>query len=376
LPSLYLGKIGGREIYEIHALTKDLPFREFKSAEISDGSLYENILKERFRLLESGKPIYCTAISPDLERRIEYNPHDDRAGTVHIVALDKHGSIACSLSIAVDTNLKDKGDLVGMPLENRWKRNGYPEGASLDTFRERYVRLNYHRERSLKPWEMAELYRHFRAVAQQNDTAARIGLYTGAYHLPVREAIKKNLTPTWLWVFDAIPSYFNLYRWVGAAVLRDPTIEDKPRWVSPNAAKGKKSDALNSDGAIHFHGRPISRTVKTPIPMKGNGKLEYKIDDIHFLDGVVDIFRAEKIIRESPIVHSSVKDQGFLLSDKLKLRLGLTVTGKRTYDNHHADNPLVNFLNSLAFKQLCPGGWDFNHIGDWQVEKGKPIYEP
>ena len=93
------------------------------------------------------------------------------------------------------------------------------------------------------------------------------------------------------------------------------------------------------------------------------------------MDGVVDIFRAEKIIRESPIVHSSVKDQGFLLSDKLKLRLGLTIPCKRTYDNHHADNPLVNFLNYLAFKQLCPGGWDFNHIGDWKVEKGRPLYE-
>ena len=376
MSSLYLGKIGGREMYEIHALTKDLPFREFPATEISDSALYENILKERYRLLESGKPIYCTAIHPDHERRIEHNPHDDREGTVHIVALDKLGSIACSLSIAVDTDLKDKGDLVGLPLENRWKRNGYPEGASLDIFRERYVKLNYHRDRPLKPLEMGELYRHFRAVKQRNDTAARIGLYTGAYHLLVREAIKKNLTPTWLWVFDAVPSYFNLYRWVGAAVLRDPTVEDSPRWVSPNAAKGKKSDALNGNGAIHFKGMPISRTVKTPIPKKGNGKLEYKIDDIHFLDGVVDIFRAEKIIKESPFIHSIANYPGFLLSDKVKLRLGLTVTGKRTYDNHHADNPFVNMLNSLAFKQLCPGGWDFNHIGDWQVEKGSPIYVP
>jgi hypothetical protein len=363
-------------MYEIHALTKDLPFREFLSSEISDGALYANILKERFRLLESGKPIYCTAIHPDLERKIEYNPHDDREGTIHIIALDKRGSIACSLSIAVDLCMKDDGSPVGLPIENRWKRNGYPEGASLDPFRERFVRLNYHRERPLKPWEMAELYRHFRAIKQRNDMAARIGLYTGAYHLLVREAIKKNHTPTWLWVFDATPFYFNLYRWAAAAVLRDPTIEDKPRWVSPNAAKGKKSDALNGDGAIYFQGRPISRAVKTLIPQKGTEKLEYKTDVVHFLDGVVDCVRADRIVRKAPFFHSSINDQGFLLSDKLKLRLGLTIPGKRTYDNHHADNPLVNFLNSLAFKQLCPGGWNFNHIGDWQVEKGCPIYEP
>lgn len=39
MASLYLGKVGGRkENYEIHAVTKDMPFREYKTSEISNSS--------------------------------------------------------------------------------------------------------------------------------------------------------------------------------------------------------------------------------------------------------------------------------------------------------------------------------------------------
>jgi len=40
MASLYLGQIGRRkENYEIHAATKDMPFREYKASEISNSSL-------------------------------------------------------------------------------------------------------------------------------------------------------------------------------------------------------------------------------------------------------------------------------------------------------------------------------------------------
>jgi hypothetical protein len=237
LSSLYLGKIGGKDVYEIHAITKDLPFREFPVSGIADGALFQKIIEERYRLLASGKPIYCTAVKPDTEKKIEVNPHDELPGTVHFVAVDKKGALACALSVAVDTGESDNGGLIGLPLENRWKHNGYPEGASLDRFREKYLRLNYQRTRGLAACEMGELYRHFRVVSQGNDIAPRIGLYTGCYHLLVREAIKKRITPTWIWVFDAIPSYFELYRWVGLAALRDMTVEDVPRWQKRKAVR-------------------------------------------------------------------------------------------------------------------------------------------
>ena len=39
MASFYLGKISGKkEVYEIHAVTKDMPFREYKASEISDSS--------------------------------------------------------------------------------------------------------------------------------------------------------------------------------------------------------------------------------------------------------------------------------------------------------------------------------------------------
>jgi hypothetical protein len=366
MSSLYLGTIGGKAIYEIHAITKDLPFREFPVSEIADGALFQKIIEERYRLLANGKPIYCTAVKPDTEKKIEVNPHDERPGTVHFVALDKRGALACALSVAVDTGESDNGDLIGLPLENRWKRNGYPEGASLDRFRERYLRLNYQRTRGLAAWEMAELYRHFRVVSQGNDIAPRIGLYTGCYHLLVREAIKKRITPTWIWVFDAIPSYFNLYRWAGWAALRDMTVEDTPRWLSPPIRATKKTP-----GSLQYRGEEISRGVRVPIPQRENDSLMFQMTDVHFLDGVIDLCRNESLIFNSPVSLSPVKLREFGWGDKLKMRVSLTITTKRCYEDSHPNHTISNLLNRWSLKMICPSGWDFNHIGDLQEGRSR-----
>lgn len=150
-----------------------MPFREFHQSEISDPSLYRSMLTQRFMLLETGRPIYCTAVNPDKKKRQEHNPHDDRAGTVHIAAVDSQsGDIACILSLAVDTGERERGDIVGLPLENRWRQNGYPEGSSLDRFREIYLALNYQSKMAMAPWQMVELYRHFK-TAGGSDIADR-----------------------------------------------------------------------------------------------------------------------------------------------------------------------------------------------------------
>jgi integrase len=53
-------------------------------------------------------------------------------GTTLILRLGQEGKIDCAVSVAVDTKRKEGGCLIGVPLENRWRPNGYPEGASLD----------------------------------------------------------------------------------------------------------------------------------------------------------------------------------------------------------------------------------------------------
>lgn len=365
MSSLYLGKIGGADgTYEIHALTKDLSFRELPASEIADRSLFNEILSARYALLAKGNPIYCTAIHPDHEKRVEINPHDDREGTVHIVSLNDKGRIECALSVAVDLGARDRGDIVGLPLENVWQRNGYPEGARLDSFRKRYLRLHYERDRDLKQWEMAELYRHFRAVGANGDMTARIGLYTGLSQLVVKEAIKKGATPTWLWVFDAIPSYFNLYRWVGAAILRDFAVKDTPRCISPNMRQLKEK-VIDGQEIITFMDETVSRLVKTPIPYLENGEVRFRMTDVPFLDGIVDHYKLDvDAICKSPTLLNTIDHEGFDWIDKIKLRIGLTITAKSSYEMFQPKHTFNNFINKLILKRYCPAGWEFNRIGN------------
>ena len=157
MSSLYLGNISdSNTTYHIHAFTNGLPFREYSTSEISDSSLFYKMLRGRYEVLASGKPIYCTAVNPDIEKQQEYNPHDDRPGTIHIAALDKRNQrMACVISVAVDTGERDHGEPIGLPLENRWRKGMYPEGASLDPFRECYFHSRGDSKQPLKPFQMA-----------------------------------------------------------------------------------------------------------------------------------------------------------------------------------------------------------------------------
>jgi hypothetical protein len=363
MASLYLGKIGGgKGLYEIHALTKDLPFREFPLSQIADAVLYDRMLEGRFRVLEDERPIYCTAIHPDPARRREYNPHDDRPGTVHIVALNvKTDEISCCISVAVDTGDRDSGTSVGLPLENRWKRNGYPEGASLDSFRERYVRLNHQSAGEMEPWRMAELYRHFKLEKNGGSLACRLGMYTGAYHLLVREARRSSNTPTTVWVFDAIPQYFHLYRLAGAAMLRALTIEHPPRYLSPGKEHVEER-TLRGSKVLRYRGADISRCVPVPIPHMNGGGLEFTMDDVAFLDGVVDIIKVEDAVRTSPASLSPLQFQGMEAQDMDMLRAGLSVVGKRGIEDYHSPGSAAA-RRYEALRSMLVEEWDFNRIG-------------
>jgi len=373
MKSLYLGKIGRKnEVYEIHAFTKNNPFREFRTSEISDPGLFQKLLEERYNILDDGRPIFCTAVNPDKESKTESNSHDYREGTVHIAAIDNNGRIVCGLSIAVDTGERDRGDIIGLPLENRWELNGYPMGASLDPFRKKYLKRNLGKDRKVEPWKMAELYRHFIESSNKGNLASRLGVYAGVYHLLVREAKKRGKQPTDIWVFDAIPAYFNLYKWVGTGVLRDLSIEDPPRWISPSKNSLETKD-INGSKSLFYKGEKVSRNVKVPFPYKEEGELNFKIDDVPFLDGVIDTCKLEASIRKKPLLFFPVDGEGFSLKDRMKIRATLSTVGRRAFDYQSKYNAverrsirdvLSNFGDRLSRKLTGSDIWEFSEIGD------------
>lgn len=365
MPSLFLGRIGNaKKVYEIHALTKDLPFREFPTARIADAEMFKKVVEGRFSVLEQLRPIYCTAVNPDCAEKVEINPHDLRPGTVHVVALDENKEIDCSLSMAVDLCETDNGAPVGIPLENRWRPAGFPEGANLDAFRSRYIRAVHKKDRDILPWEMAECYRHFRLKTPGSTLAGRFGIYVGCYHLLVREAINVGRTPTSIWAFDAIPNYFGLYKIAGGAVLRDPLIVDKPRFISPRI--DKIEERLAGDAVdLFYKGEKISRNVTTTIPLKDAvGRLHFERKAVPFLDGVVDITMLEESVMNtsSPFHASNIEE--FTLKERMKLRLAFGVINKRYYD---VDMPSGGFgtrlINRLARTLMSSDRWEFNDIG-------------
>lgn len=345
MSSLYLGKVGTAdgEVYEVHAVTKNLPFRGYSASEIGDIDLYRQIMEARFNLLESGMAIFCTAINMDFERKIEEGAHCEREGTVHIASFDRNGKLICGISCAVDTCETENGTVIGVPLENRWRPNGYPEGASLDEFRQNYLKLNYGKNRTLKPFECAELYRHFRDADDITGIESRLAVYAGACNLLVRDPLKKGITPTWLWVFDAIPPWYNVYRIAGGAVLRELSIRDPPEIKSPYM-KGRVHKT-----PVYYRGEIVSRPVRTPIPKKINGKTEYTLEDIHFLDGLIDMSKLQRAIANYPESLNSMSMEGYSDEDRAKLRAGLTVSLWGTFKDFHPDFD----------RPLCPL-WDFS----------------
>ncbi len=351
MASLFLGKVGdGKNIFEIHAVTNGHSFREIPESSISDSEIYKKILEGRYQLLCNGNPIYCTAVNPIDGKNIEYNPHDDREGTIHIVALDSNGQIEAALGVAVDICDQENGTYIGLPLENRWRPGTYSEGSLLDEFREKYIRLNQGENRNIKPYEMAELYRHYKRFGT-NNSLARLGLYCGCYHLLVREARIKQKTPTTLWTFDTIPHYFNLYRYAGAAVLRDFTVRENMQFISP-----AKKDLVVSKSCIKFEGVVVSRNVATLIPCNINGSTSFEIKEVPFLDGIIDIEKNENGIVKDPHDLMPLHYKGFAVKDIHILKATLSLIGRRAFVSEKPDLPIGKSGSRIQ--------WDFNVIGN------------
>jgi hypothetical protein len=358
MASLFLGKIKvNNKSCELHAFTNDIPFREYSISEVGDKELFFKLLSKRYEILNNGQPIFCTAINPDHERKIESNPHDFRDGTIHIASISTDGEIIGGLSLAVDTGAFDDGNCIGLPLENNWKRNGYPQGASLDEFRKKYYKTVYKIDKEIEPWEMVELYRHFNSSHSKSDIIFRLGLYTGGYNLLIRKPKINKIKQTNLWVFDAIPQYFNLYRYAGA-VLRDSTINQN-RILSPNL-KDSKDYRKDGSNTIIFNGDKISRELLTLIPKKNNGQFDFTHQGIAFIDGLVDGYKLDEIIDNPTKTFLSFKHKGISFKELIAIRasIGLIINRKKDF-KYFLNNPISQFFEKKAYKKYKIQQYDF-----------------
>jgi len=374
LPSLFIGKIGNNsEIFEVHALTNGFSFRGHKRDEMSDSSLFHQLIKSRYKVLKNDTPIYCTAVNPNINNETETNPHDERPGTVHIAVLNKDGSIISGTSLAVDLFEKDKGEKIGLPLENRWRKNGFPEGDNLDKFRNRYLRLNYNLNRDILPGELVELYRHFKLdFERERNVAPRLAVYYGAYNLLKRDANKKGIIPTWIWVFDAIPAYFNLYRYAGAAILRESSITENSTLASPGKRDLKKDIKNNY---VLYNNSIVSRKIVVPIPKTNHGKLSFIKKEVSFLDGVIDIIKIEKSAYRYPLSMRDLKYQGVNTKDLLSMRGCLSTIGSRTFQEFNRFNIPSRIFSLIQRKYTNTLKIQHSDVGDLKgnLKKKKEI---
>lgn len=342
MSSKYLGCIGN---FELHAFSE--------SGEYQDSGLAKKMHEIRYRVLEKGHPIYCTAVSPDFKKKEERNPHDALPTTTNFVTINrKTKEIEYILSTARDSGETYRGDVIGVPLENRFILNGYPPGVYLDEFRSRFLRENYGIEKDVEPMRIVELYRHVKnkdsRLSGMKAEGARLTVYATAYQHLVRDALQEGRTPSDLWVWDAIPYYADKYAYVNG-VFRDLTInrENGSRWV-PTRLSNLKLKSV--DDVKHYFlkkdGTCMTRNLPILVPPKdGSFGPENRGDvkPVGMIDGLVDVGRVERMIKKHPWL--------FLGEDKKyrKMERGaMGVVCHRMYKNHHWYNPLIYIKNTSS----------------------------
>ena len=342
MPSKYIGRMCN---FELHAFSE--------SGEYQDSGLAKKMHEIRYRVLEKGCPIYCTAVSPDFEKREERNPHDALPTTTHFVTINrKPGEIEFILSTARDSGDTYRGDIIGVPLENRFILNGYPLGDSLEEFRSKFLHKNYGIEKRVEPMRIVELYRHVKnpdsELKGKQSLGARLAVYAAAYQYLVRDTLQEGRTPSDLWVWDAPPSYANLYAYVNG-VFRDLTINvgKGGMWIP---TKLSNLESKRVDGETHYFlkkdGTQVTRNLPILVPPKdGTFGPENKggIEQKAMIDGLVDVGRVERMIKKHPWLFPG-EDKEYRKME----RGAMGVVCHRMYKDHHWYNPLVYFKNTLS----------------------------
>lgn len=151
-----------------------------------------------------------------------------------------------------------------------------------------------------------------------------------------------------MWVFDAIPSYFNLYKWVGGAVLRDYTTKDPTEYLSPKKNELKIIQTEDGRKNILWRNRKISRDILVPIPVVKEEGVIFEKKYIPFFDGLVNIMENEKAIIETPFLLSRIKYEGMNLDDRKKLRIAFSVIGQGVFNDYHHHKPLIRIFNNFC----------------------------
>ena len=341
MPAKYMGRMGK---FDLYAFSENGAYR--------DSKLAEQLHKIRYRVLETGHPIYCTAVNPDFEKKEEHNPHDSLPTTTHFVSINrKTGEIEYALSTAKDNGGTYKGEMIGIPLENRFMPNGYPPGAPLDEFRSQFLRKNYGIDSNVPSGKIAELYRHVKnpdsELKGKHAVGARLSVYAAAYQYLVRDALQEGRKPTDLWAWDAIPKYANLYAYVNG-VFRDLTINGGKgkRWIP---TKNYNFELRSLNGETHYFLKEddtqVTRNLPILFPPKDGTfgkKNKGKRGDVVMIDGLVDVGRAEYMVKKHPFLFP-----GKTLKERWNERGAMGIVCHRMYTDHHKFNPLVRLINSF-----------------------------
>ncbi|MBN2098964.1 MAG: hypothetical protein JW753_05135 [Dehalococcoidia bacterium] len=158
-----------------------------------------------------------------------------------------------------------------------------------------------------------------------------------------------------------MPKFFHLYRLAGAAVLREPTIQIPPHHISPNI-NDLEDGIVDNTSCIMYRGESISRSVRVPVPYEDITGLQFKMEDVPFMDGVVDILKLEDAVIQSPEQLASVRYEGMTEEDMGMLRIAISVLGRRHYEDYYSNDPVV-FARSAELRKYLATSWDFGQIG-------------
>jgi hypothetical protein len=327
-----LGKLGS---IELHVFTENGHYKDIFLSRMLHEMRYDVLARTR-------KPIFCTAVCPDHSHERESNPHDALPSTKHFVAINSRtGDLEYALSAARYSSE------FGVPLENRYKRNGYPEGASLDRFKSKYLFQSYGIDKDIEPARIVEIYRHIRnprsSVRGKKALGARLGVYLAAYQELVRFAFEAGKMPADLWVWDAIPPYADKYAYVGG-IYRDIVVRTGryvPTW------KSKKIIEKSVGGAKHCYLANEQVTRSVPVlfpPLDGSFSDVNKgeIKPVGMVDGLIDIKRNELMVKKHPYLFAERKSHGF--GQRMGERLAMSLVARRAYLDHHPQNISCRFI--------------------------------
>jgi hypothetical protein len=146
---------------------------------------------------------------------------------------------------------------------------------------------------------------------------------------------------------------------VGAATLRDLTVECVPRYVSPDVDSIEMSE---NKQYLYYGGETISREVEVLRPIPGVlDNLKFQKETIPFMDGIIDLCKVEHAILGDSTKLSGLKCQGISDQDINTVSLVLPALMWKFYSERINTKSLID--SAEANKNFVAPIWDFNEIG-------------